>query len=142
MKRILFLLLMFSAVSYGQTFGSYGIEVSGPFNSNKPVYNKWLQLSNKTDVVMKFEMTEKGLSDLLAFSSQILLQNEEDSNEPDIYLTKINDGSRDNLDGLYKSIIRGRSKINEAWNLPEGSTLHLFASNTSFEITILKAYKS
>lgn len=142
MKRILFLLLLFSAVSYGQTFGSYGINVTGAFNTSNQVYGQWLQLNNKTDVVMKFEMTEKGLSDLLAFSSKILLQNDEDASEPDIYLTKINDGSRDNLDGLYKSIIRGRSKINEAWNLPEGSTLHLFASNTSFEITILKAYKS
>lgn len=139
----LFLLLLF-AVGFSvsaQSFGSASINVEGSYSATQSVYRKWLTLPNKNSVVMKFELTEKGLNDAIEAANKLLLQNERDPAAPDIISTVINDGGRDNIPALYKSVVAGKSKINEAWNLPEGSTLHLFISKDSFEINILKAYK-
>jgi hypothetical protein len=141
MKKLFLLLLI--TIGFGasaQTFGSASINVEGSFNATQPVYRKWLTLPNKNNVVMKYELTEKGLNDAIEAANKLLLQNQLDPGNPDIISTVINDGNRDNIPSLYKSVIAGKSKINEAWNLPEGSTLHLFISKDSFEINILKAY--
>lgn len=142
MKNIILLMLISVCTSVtAQSFGTAEIKVGGEYNQNQPVYGKWLLLSNKTDVVIKFQRTTDGLDSALDLADKLLVANNLDMDNPDIYKTMINDGKRDNTKLLYESIIKGTSKINEAWNLSEGSTLHLFLSKDSFEINIIKAYK-
>lgn len=126
---------------HAQTFGSSSITTEGNFSNTNPVYRKWLILPNKTDVVMKFEQTPDGLSSAMDVVAKLLLQNELDMDSPDIARNIIKDGPRDNTATLFKSVMAGNSKINEAWNLPEGNTLHLFISKDSFEVNVLKAFK-
>lgn len=142
MKSIIFFcMLLLAACTNAQTFGASGLKIEGTFNTNNPVYGKWLLLGNKSDITIKFKQTADGLSNAVELATKLLLENELDPDSPDYEKTIIKDGSRDNTTSLLNAIMKGTSKINEAWNLPEGSTLHLFLSNQSFEISIIKAYK-
>lgn len=135
------MMLLTAAGTYAQTFVASSITTEGSFNATNQVYKKWLVLSNKTDVVMKFEQTQDGLGSAMDLVAKMLLQNELDIDSPDIAKTVINDGTRDNSASFLRSVMEGKSKINEAWNLPEGSTLHLFISKDSFEVNVLKAFR-
>jgi hypothetical protein len=142
MKKMFLILMLVTAVgTYAQTFGASSITTEGSFNAANPVYKKWLVLSNKTDVVMKFEQTQDGLGSAMDLVAKMLLQNELDIDSPDIAKNVINDVTRDNSASFLRSVMEGKSKINEAWNLPEGSTLHLFISKDSFEVNVLKAFR-
>ncbi|KAF2517484.1 hypothetical protein E0W68_10965 [Flavobacterium salilacus subsp. salilacus] len=143
MKMYSIMLFLLTAISLqAQSFGAAGLEVEGNFNPKNAVYYDWLRHEGTNDVTMKFPQTPKGIEDAMNIAQQMLVKNELFIDKPDEYNNvEVEDFKNNSSQQLHTAIQNQKAKINLAWYSPDGSTLHLFLGQYSYEINIYKAYK-
>ena len=134
--------ICFSA--YCQEFGTSPLKVTGVFDKYaKPVYRVWQRQPKKDDVIMKFERTPKGIDEALKIVKQLLSQNKLDFTNPDIYKSyKIPDITKATPITLYNLVQTGNAQIIQAWFGPDSSTLFLNITKNSYEVNVVRAYKT
>ena len=139
---ILFVLIGISA--YSQEFGTSPLKVTGTFDKyGRPVYKVWQKQPDKNDVIMKFEKTPKGIDEALKMVKQLLSANHLDFSNPDIYKSSQSpDLNKTSPIALYNALQNPDTKIILAWFAPDASTLFLVLNKGSFEVNVLRAYKT
>jgi hypothetical protein len=147
MKNICLIIMLFAGfVMNAQSFGSTALEVKGTYEAARPIEGQWLRQGKSARVTMQFAQTPNGLSDAMTLVERILLENNMSFDDPDIYRSVegkdiINNNNNRNPETMHNSIQKGSSKINLAWNSPDGSVLQLFLGSNSYEVTVMNAYK-
>ena len=139
------LLLLTGMLCNAQTFGATALDVKGNYNSSEPVTGQWLK-KGSADAVMVFAKTPNGVSEATTLVKRMLLENDIDIQEPDIYNSiegkdVTNNNNNRNPDTMNTSIQRGNSKINLAWKAKDGSMVQLLLAKNTYEVIVLDAYK-
>jgi hypothetical protein len=145
MKRLLtIVVILIGITAYSQEFGASALKVAGQFDKyGRPVYKVWQKQPEKNDVIMKFEKTPKGVDEALKMVKQLLLANQLDFLNPDIYKSSQSpDLSKTSPIALYNALQNPDTKIVLAWFAPDSSTLFLVLNKGSYEINVLRAYKT
>ena len=145
MKRLLTIVVFIISLSvYSQEFGASPLKVTGLFDKyGRPAYKVWQRQPEKNDVIMKFEKTPKGIDEALKMVKQLLLANKLDFLNPDIYKSNQSpDLSKTSPIALYNALQNPNTKIVLAWFAPDSSTLFLVLNKGSYEVNVLRAYKT
>lgn len=146
MKCVYTFLLLFSGMfSNAQSFGATALDVKGNYNPSEQVTGQWLKKGN-ADAVMVFAKTPNGVSEATTLVKRMLLENDVDIQEPDVYKSiegkdVTNNNNNRNPDTMNNSIMEGKSTVNLAWKSKDGSILHLLLAKTAYEVTVMNAYK-
>ena len=146
MKSIYTALLVLSGVfCNAQTFGATALDVKGDYNASELITGQWLKKGN-TDAVMVFAKTPNGVSEATTLVKRMLLENDLDIQEPDIYNSiegkdVTNNNNNRNPDTMNTSIQKGNSKINVVWKAKDGSMLQLLLAKSAYEVIVMNACK-
>ena len=145
MKRLYSIIIFLVCVSaYCQEFGVSSLKVTGLFDKyGRPAYKVWQRQPEKNDVIMKFEKSPKGVDEALKMVKKLLQENQLDFLNPDIYKSSDSpDLTKTSPIALYNALQGGSTKIILAWFAADTSTLFLNLSKGSYEIDVIRAYKT
>ena len=139
------LVLLTGMFCNAQTFGATALAVKGNYNPSEQVTGQWLKKGN-TDAVMVFAKTPNGVSEATTLVKRMLLENDINFEEPDIYNSiegkdVTNNNNNRNPDTMNTSIQKGNSKINLVWKAKDGSMVQLLLTKTAYEVIVMNAYK-
>lgn len=146
MKIIYVVALLFVGVfCNAQTFGATALDVKGNYNPSEQVTGQWLKKGSR-DAVMLFAKTPNGISDATTFVQRMLVENDMNFEEPDMYNSiegkdVTNNNNNRNPETLHSSIQKGKSKINVAWKANDGSVVQLLLAKDAYEVIVMNAYK-
>lgn len=139
------LLLFFGMICNAQTFGATALDIKGNYNPSEQVTGQWLKKGN-ADAVMVFAKTPNGISEATTLVQRMLLENDINFEEPDIYNSiegkdVTNNNNNRNPETMHNSIQKGFSKINVAWKAKDGSVVQLLLAKDAYEVIVMNAYK-
>lgn len=146
MKVMYVVALLFTGIfCNAQTFGATALDVKGNYNPSELVTGQWLK-KGSMDAVMVFAKTPNGISEATAMVQRMLLENDINFEEPDIYNSiegkdVTNNNNNRNPETMHNSIQKGKSKINLAWKAKDGSMIQLLLAKDAYEIIVMNAYK-
>ncbi|PZR19886.1 MAG: hypothetical protein DI539_12455 [Flavobacterium psychrophilum] len=146
MKIIYVAVLLFAGIfCKAQTFGATALDVKGNYNPSEQVTGQWLK-KGSMDAVMVFSKTPNGVSDATTFVQRMLVENDMNFEEPDMYNSiegkdVTNNNNNRNPETLHNSIQKGKSKINVAWKANDGSVVQLLLAKDAYEVIVMNAYK-
>lgn len=140
---MLLLVLLSGYVSCAQSFGATALDAKGTYDPMKPEYNVWLKSGKTKDVTMKFNVSPVGLNQAMETIERMLVDNQRSYDDPDFMdnIEGTDIGKSKDPEGLHNSIRNGNSRVNMAWNAPDGSTLQLVLNRHGYQINVLNAYK-
>ncbi len=138
MKKILFLLLISTSLSFSQNFGSYELKDVTDVNNTIELKGKWIKLKENS-YFKQFNLTTIGLKNAIEECKFILSLNNLDINKPTKDNSYINElvKSITDYEMLHTTLSIEKSEIIRSWVI-DGVTFSLMLNNKMYMIAINK----